>query len=1534
METIRLVQGGGVMFIQYLYKQTMSVLIIVACFSVVQASPLFDGATADAWLIESQTGQLRGYDLDKWVEQYDANDFPGIVLGDSNVMLVNVLQNSSIPMQIGQPSISLLGIGDRALAFGEESSDLEIFPKSGSFDKTIAVTMRVNTALLGQGNFVLRWKVGSKPQQVIGINREENKNGYFTKKIYFAKGGAHNVNVSLLTAGGTVLESVSATYTIAGGGSLRRDTDGDGLPDIVEIDIGLNPLLDDWDVDLNGDGWTEVDAWLRRYCLNAVTKTLVVEDECIDENGLPKDTDKDNWSDFDEVLRGTNPFDPQSQLTQLDPQPELTQQQNLKYKDFPSVSRLYEVEYQMDNGILLAPISPEWKWSEVNAVTINGKDLYNTQNLLGSDEIIKAGFTPEQVSSRLRKSAADIELSQNKLPALRLPASDSVVINVTHRYHPADTNSFDTSADYKRIYKVWLSRHSDVTPKAMLEESGEGDWTTAEEWREAFIAYLLPRLTIINNPNVSIESTLPINVIEAVLTKESVFQSEFKTQIFVPSTQFGDLQLAKEWEKSLRRFAGPDYSLDKSVIAITNALKTGKPLANHQTWLQTHFLAGEAGSRSDEYIVNKFIDESVSLDLLRQYQFRLVTLPNSRTRIASDISVLELAVDSDSDGLNNNVEINQSIGQISMPWFKDSDGDLISDGEDECPNDPLNTCGANPVRPQISLDADFSITEPSIDADVALVGVRLSKMADEAVTITYQTLVAVNDTAIVGEDFTMVSGTVIIAAGQQTAVIEIPILSDTNDEEGSETFSFQIISVENAVLADDGIVKITLNDNTEVTPTLDAPLLLNAIAQTYIRDTAITALNFENNGGGSLTSCTADSLPTGLSVAINANTSSCIITGTPAEVQLPTIHTITAANATGSNTATVSIEIEEITPLVAPNLVNLPLQTFTKGIAITPLVFVNNGGGEITNCNPEVVPFGLSVSITDDKKSCQYTGTPTSTQPGTEHFLEAYNAEGSSVATVYIEIIEDTSTDTTPPIASQFTPADGSVDVELNTVVSLVFNEDMYAQTITNESFTLYSILDENIFSSVTYHDSSKKATLKPDSNLALLSTYTANVTPMITDLAGNALVDTSWGFTTRDGQWQSRQEVVSSTTSRPKIASNASGDIFVVWTQFVANKSRVFSSHYTPSGWSTPTVLENSVEGNAQAPQIVVDRDGNAVVVWLQDGIGGRRSTWTNNYAVEQGWGVAHSIDFDNGGNSSSPQIAVDENGSVIAVWSQQNEKFGSFENIWMNYFSLGDWGSAQKVESSNSLSRFPQVAIDQTGNALILWRKWNGNRYSILSKYYSPTEGGDIIEEIDTSVGNSSFPRLVINELGIAMAIWSQDDGVQNIWSNRFDPNTGWGDAVLLENNLTEASYPQISISSTGKALAIWMQKAGSKTNIWSNSYGSEGWGIATQLNDIDDWNAESPQIIVDALGNGLAVWSQSDEARTWSIWWRRFSHIDGWKPSRKFIEIDEGNEVGPDIIVDDKSGKATAVWERYRIYNGIESNEGGRIESSHFK
>ncbi|TPW09101.1 MAG: hypothetical protein FD130_2655, partial [Halothiobacillaceae bacterium] len=53
-------------------------------------------------------------------------------------------------------------------------------------------------------------------------------------------------------------------------------------------------------------------------------------------------------------------------------------------------------------------------------------------------------------------------------------------------------------------------------------------------------------------------------------------------------------------------------------------------------------------------------------------------------------------------------------------------------------------------------------------------------------------------------------------------------------------------------------------------------------------------------------------------------------------------------------------------------------------------------------------------------------------------------------------------------------------------------------------------------------------------------------------------------------------------------------------------------------------------------------------------------------------------------------------------------------------------------------------------------------------------------------------------------------------------YTAGAGWGVAGLIEtDNAGSASSPQVAIDANGNALAVWHQSDGTRYNIWANRY-----------------------------------------------------------------------------------------------------------------
>lgn len=128
------------------------------------------------------------------------------------------------------------------------------------------------------------------------------------------------------------------------------------------------------------------------------------------------------------------------------------------------------------------------------------------------------------------------------------------------------------------------------------------------------------------------------------------------------------------------------------------------------------------------------------------------------------------------------------------------------------------------------------------------------------------------------------------------------------------------INAANSLANSTGTVTITV---AEAPPILEAP----TAPLVYTINTPITPLTLNNTGGGSLTDCRASSLPRGLTISFAANDASCVISGTPTEIQASAAYTITAQGVAGSSSVDLDITVQDI---VFTDSIDLPYNALSN----------------------------------------------------------------------------------------------------------------------------------------------------------------------------------------------------------------------------------------------------------------------------------------------------------------------------------------------------------------------------------------------------------------------------------------------------------------------------------------------------------------------------------------------------------------------------------------------------------------------------
>lgn len=334
------------------------------------------------------------------------------------------------------------------------------------------------------------------------------------------------------------------------------------------------------------------------------------------------------------------------------------------------------------------------------------------------------------------------------------------------------------------------------------------------------------------------------------------------------------------------------------------------------------------------------------------------------------------------------------------------------------------------------------------------------------------------------------------------------------------------------------------------------------------------------------------------------------------------------------------------------------------------------------------------------------------------------------------------------------------------------------------------------------------------------------------------------------------------------------------MWTQKYGSY-RIRANRYTASqGWETAEFIGPEA-ADADGAQLAIDRNGNAVVVWQQRNepdFDGRWSIWAIRYTPSGGWGTAELVEVDDRGHAGGPQVALDNNGNAIAVWTQDDRAPSGRSYVWYNrYTPAAGWSSAARIVPAAGAEAL-RMAMDPDGNAVAVWQQHDGVRANLWASRYTPLGGWGTAELIEERDDPAQLGSVAMDSDGNAIAVWFQGESTPsnplNIWANRFSPSAGWADAELIEtNDAGQAGWPDLAIDQNGNALAVWSQWDSSRSDIWANRYTpASGWGTAELIETNDVGSAFGPQVALNKSGTAVAAWIHWDGVR-YNTWSNRF-------------------------------------------------------------
>jgi len=379
------------------------------------------------------------------------------------------------------------------------------------------------------------------------------------------------------------------------------------------------------------------------------------------------------------------------------------------------------------------------------------------------------------------------------------------------------------------------------------------------------------------------------------------------------------------------------------------------------------------------------------------------------------------------------------------------------------------------------------------------------------------------------------------------------------------------------------------------------------------------------------------------------------------------------------------------------------------------------------------------------------------------------------------------------------------------------------------------------------------------------------------------------------DGVWSART------------ATDASGDVLVVWSQF-DQPQKFFSLRFdSQSGWGNVAPVDFPFLIPLNLADMVMNDSGEALLVSSDP-----QGIYTTRFVPGTGWEAQAVVQ-----SGTSPFLAfgnvnyfnIDSAGDGLLVW---NQALGG-DTYNSRYTRSVGWSAPQKLHQQvggGGSSSYGTAA----GNAVVLsMRDPCGNSLSgdlFCLDRFSKANGwqlDEVLPFMTTSPLAVGKFAVATNDNGGAMVIWQAGGAAASpFYAARYTVSGGWEPPAVLDTRLVMGS-PTISMDASGNAVVVYsLLYTGVSGAIAATTYQAGfGWSSPVTLKTYLAGGVTQLNLRSDAQGRAIATW----QTPSYQVQVARHDSVNGWiVPPPTWGGI--GNVSFPMLSVG-SSGKAVAVW-----------------------
>lgn len=288
-----------------------------------------------------------------------------------------------------------------------------------------------------------------------------------------------------------------------------------------------------------------------------------------------------------------------------------------------------------------------------------------------------------------------------------------------------------------------------------------------------------------------------------------------------------------------------------------------------------------------------------------------------------------------------------------------------------------------------------------------------------------------------------------------------------------------------------------------------------------------------------------------------------------------------------------------------------------------------------------------------------------------------------------------------------------------------------------------------------------------------------------------------------------------------PKVAFDADGNALVVWGDDEAGYA--IQAAWLSRAYKWKSVKEMLVD-TVSTLQLAVDPAGNAVILWkgCEDGSNPciKTATLLREATEWSGQSTLSTADL-----IASPQVVVDRQGNAVAAWWENRWDKGTMTIRAMKL--PNGTNSWQETHFPAVTCFYPRLAMDGTGTAHIMWAAYGPDQpYAFQSSLLKPRELTWAPPEtiLPATTDYTPYYGLGVDASGNAVAVWANHTAGQFHASLKSVQQRGWSSHKALAPLTGKGgleSWPRLSLSADGSGAVIYSECTDSCDDIsWSNA------------------------------------------------------------------------------------------------------------------